>query len=212
MSDSNNCCSCLLLPFITIINIGLTAECILLLNKSNSSLEATVRLPKWWIIACLVVGIIFIFYLSSQCIANMRLPSLILLRLISLVHAIPSGVILYFNHTIADLAEKGFDKLIDDYPQSRLVVDEIQSHFECCGSRSINSWDTWVKLNHSLPASCCSNLELPCISPYTQSCVEAISQLFGPRFKIILWSSFLQIVTIFGLIPCHRISSPYQPI
>lgn len=81
----------------------------------------------------------------------------------------------FYSEEVKQFVETGMDELINEYPKCSRVIHSIHSFFECCGTKSMDSWST---LNGSYPVSCCADKMFPCDSPYERTCPETIANVF----------------------------------
>ncbi|XP_044732678.1 CD63 antigen-like [Chrysoperla carnea] len=110
------------------------------------------------------------------------------------------------NDDITKSIRTSFDEMIKKYDNdkdSRIVVDNIQSYFKCCGSTSPADYK-----NNTLPNSCCGisnsdkaeQCKLGQDNVYTGGCVKLLSDAINTIGTVLGW-----VAIVIGLILCTGI-------
>jgi len=84
---------------------------------------------------------------------------------ILLIELIGAGLVLAFKSKLKSVAEDGIKKAIVKYKNTtddttvNKVLDDIQSHFHCCGANNYSDWqqNEFFNSTHHYPYSCCSD-------------------------------------------------------
>ncbi|XP_004429265.1 PREDICTED: CD63 antigen [Ceratotherium simum simum] len=108
----------------------------------------------------------------------------IFLSLITLVEVAAAIAGYVFREQVMSEFNKKFKQQMQSYPhdnQTALVLDKLQEEFKCCGAVNYTEWEIIpLKVNGSVPDSCCVNVTQGCgtkpteKSIHTEGCVEKI--------------------------------------
>jgi len=112
-------------------------------------------------------------YNEHSCMLASFATCLTIILIIEFAAAIAGFVL---QNQVYDLVAKGLNSTLLSYKQnndSKIVIDEIQREFECCGVDSPSDWHTKGDFNKPLlPDSCCRTTPCTDDNHYKQGCID----------------------------------------